>query len=584
MNYIYIKNLLLDNIEKNIILLNIIKSLLDTLKTIYSDDIEDTIILLTNNNIEILNNKIKKNIDLLPITINHKNIDDLITFIDIYSIIYSYKIEIDIQLSDIINELNRDFSLYNFNFTTKNILDKNSNIINKEYDFYFIKNQQIVNDLNSYFSLNITPFLNEIKLYNYMSNILTKNYNIINLYIIVLNLGIEYTFNKNDNLYKNIIIVNEKNIDLFLDIKYQSYNIKRNLIFKNNLQDFGLIPKFLYDKKNKILSLTDIIYNITKIKPQQLDNLKFDEIYKKLNIIMKTYSNNNKKNTSIFIIHINNNTEYNIDLLLKNINIRKTQGITTDIIKLFNTIQPLDKNKKIIKNNINLINYKHNDTEQSIILRTTDLVDYQLLYHNNSYIIPINIIENILRNTPSKRIMKYNQYLENNILKYKTIEYEQQFALDTYLDFSTIDNNSEKIYTELSNFIYKSIIHKIKKNKLSDLELINIINNSENIIDNFNNILNAFYVNIIKTIKNIDKKISNNIYISYLSICDNLSIKFKKNLTDKYIYYNTNSTISNTEKLNTIIKESIDSIINKESDLYLYIIDKYNILNSYKKY
>ena len=593
MNYTYMENLILDNIEKNNTLLNIFQSIIEPLQTNYNDDINKLIDILSNNNIEKLNTKIKNKLNLLSKETKYKNINDLFQFIDIFIDIYIYQYQNNEIFIDMFNKINIDYSDYNFNFTSGNLLKKRLSSITKEYEFYQNSNN-IINELNKYFEVNIQDYINNPDLYTYISDILKKNVEIIDLYIYLFNIGIKYSKDKDKNLYNYIIELNEINKDNVLDISYKKNNTKKDkIILNNNLQKFNLVSKFLYNYKkvnsNNIITekytLYDIINNITKIKSKKLEvkNQTLSNIVKELNIIIKNYSNIIKKNISILIININNNVNYTVDLLLDNrIKIDKIQGINDSIINLFNVIQMTDSNNKLT-NDIYLINHKDN-TDNSIILQTSDLNEFKIMYHNNEFLIDKNIINKIIRNEPSKRIIKYNQYLEDNILQYKTTEYQEQYALDKYLDFNTIDENAEKLYKQLSKNIYNNIIKKVQKTKLTDSNLFDIINNSETIIDIFNNSLNDFYNSIIKTIKNLNKNLSNDIYLSYIAICDSLSFKFKKSITDKYIYYQNNSSITNKQKIENIISDSINSVINDKSDLYNYIIEKYNILNSYKQY
>jgi len=585
MNYIYIENLLLDNIEKHNTLLNIFQSIIEPLNNNENSDIENIVNSISNNNIEKLNKKIKNQLDILSKDIEHKNISDLFKFIDIYTDIYKCKIQIDNTFNDIYKLINIDYKEYNFNFTTDNLIKKIKSNIQKEYEFY--NNNKIIKDLNKYFEINILKFLKEKVIYTYISDIFKKSFEIIDLYINLFNNGIKYTKDNNTDLYLYLLQLNEQNKDIVLNILYKgTINIKRdNFNIKNSLQNFNLVSKFLYDKNKKVLTLNEIIYNLTKIKSKKLElknsSVDIKNISKELNVIIKNYSNSIKKPVSILIIHINNNINYIIDLLLQNkIPIDRTQGINNDIIKIFNTIQVIDNKNKLNYNNIHLINY-NKDFEFSFILQTNDFNNFKVLYKDNSHLINKNIVEKILRNEPSKRIITYNQFLEDNILSYKTTEYQEQHALDTYLDFNTLSDESEKIYKNLSKLIYDNIMKKIKKSKITDNELYNIINNTKKIADIFSISLNNFYNIIIKNIKNLSKEISNNIYLSYISLCDDLVYKFTKEISNKYNFYKSDLDIDNSKKLELIISDSINITIDK-SDLYNYIIDKYNILNSYK--
>lgn len=571
MDYNELKSLILKNIEYKKELIDIIYDILQPLENEFNNDIEDNIIkFIKNNQIDNIIRKINKELNNLKDKYNYDNLKNLTDFLYIFTTIYKYLVQIDNNLSYIINIINIDYNEYNVNYTNYTKIQEILKKINNINIIYIEKNKQFIDNIHSYYINIIDRYINKEELYICISNIFIKYNEIINLYIILFNKGFSID---NKSLIEKISIIYEEDKDKLLNINY-TINNNKNIVLENYLQTFGLISKFLIDDNSNILNLYDLLYKLFTIKINKDDNL-----LDTLDIIIKNYSNKYKCDTSLIILTIHNTIDYNIDaLLINNINIEK-QGITCNIIKNFNTI--INSNSKYKQNNIIKINHNEN-TKQSIILQTNDLIKFKLLFYNNSYKIPYYISNKLLRNSYSKRIELYNEFLENDIIKYKTTEYIEKFSIDKYLNFDSIDEKSENIYNKLSTKIITDILTIFKKNNLTDLELFDIINNKDKIINIFNNSLNNFYENIIKTIDNIDADIINNIYISYLGLCENLSFKLNKSITDKYIFYNKNNLIDNKKKLELIITESINNIINNRSDLYNYIIDKYNILKSFK--
>ena len=521
-----------------------------------------------NKNIEQLINKIKNTIDMLNININendlYKNIDNFIT-------IYINITNINNKITNIYEKINIDYTQYDIDFTTLNKIIKIKNNIDNEYNIY-IKNNNIIDKLINYFNNNIYEnYKNNEELYIYISNNFLKYNEIIELYIEIFNKGID--------IIPNIINIHEENKDKILNIIYK--NIKNNNILKinNYVQNFRLVSK------DDNITLYDLIYKITKIKSKKLQNInKISDIIQEIDIIMKNYSNINKKNISLIIYHINNNIEYNINKLIKKKKkLEKNNGINNKIIDIYKTII-INNNDNILKNNtIYTINYKENNN-YTIIVETVDLQKYKLLYINNKYLIGNDIITKILRNQPSYRINSNNKYNEEKLFKYKNYTSIQNYYTKIYLDFEIDESNIANIYKKLVNIIYLTIINKIKKKKITNDELFNIIiNNNEKIINIFTIKLNNFYNIVIKQLK-LEKKELSEIYLVYLSYLNIIILKFSKKLTDTYIYINNNNNISNNEKkLEYIISESINSIINTRSNLYNIIVEKYHILHNYKK-
>jgi len=572
------KKLILDNIENNNKLYDIIQTVIPLFNN--NDFLINISEKLENNNISLLNNKLRKKLDNINFDEELDNIQKIFKFIDEYFGIYIILYNINDEFDNLIDIIDINYDTHGLDLYIKNKLLNNINYIKKEYEFY--KNNIILQHLESYFKKIIRKYINNKDIFNYVSDILEINREIINLYIILFTVGLEYN-KDNTDLYKYIIDINEINKDKVLDIVYKKYNNKNNIVIKNNVQDFEIISKYLY-KKDEILSLQDIIYKVTNINNINLLINNKKSIINELDFIIKNYSNYKKSNISILIYNVNNKVDYVINTLLskqKNI-INKNYGINVDIIKLFDIIK-VQENTKFLHNNIDIINYNE-DNDFSIVLQTTNYEDFKLLYNNEEFLIPNNIIRNIIRNEPSKRIIIYNKNLENNILKFKNVDYKTQYQFNKYLDFNTISEKSDEIYKNLRDTIYNNIISKIKNlpGDLTDEGLFNIINTKDDIYVLFDNNMNDFYNSIIENIENLDYDISDDIYLSYISICDLISFKFRKNINDKFIYYNTKSNITNNEKIELIIKESIYSVINQRTDLYNFIIEKYNIISNYK--
>ena len=563
----YIKNIILDNNKK-----------LETLIYIFKESI---LLLKNSNNTTILNisdiinekdqyiisliNKINKKVEILNIN-KLETINDLYVFIDIYTYIYINIIYINEEFIYLYKLLNIDFTDYNLDFTTLNKIIKIKNNIINEYEFY-INNNTIIIDLINYFNEYTYKFKNDENMYNYISNVFLNNNNIIELYIVI--------FNNNNNI--NIRKIHESNKDKILNIIYKKNKNESKKVINNLLQNFELISK------DNCMLLHDLIYKITKIKSQKLQKANtISTITNELTNIIQNYSNISKKKISIIIYHIKNNINYNINGLKKNSKyINKYQGINIDLLNIFQTINFTDTNNKEKNNIMYTINYDVNDNNNSIILETSDMKNYKLLYYNNDYLISNNIVNNILRNQPSDRIYYYNKYIEDNIIKYINYTSIQEYYTKIYLDFNIDEQDIEILYKKLVNIIYINIMNKIKNSNISDKQLFNIITNNEKIINIFKQKVNNFYKTVINKLK-INNKDSSEIYLVYISYLNMIIYKFTKKLTDTYIYINENNTLSNEKKLEMIISESINSIINGRSNLFNIIVEKYHILTNYK--
>ncbi len=563
----YIKNIILDNNKK-----------LETLIYIFKESI---LLLKNSNNTTILNisdiinekdqyiisliNKINKKVEILNIN-KLETINDLYVFIDIYTYIYINIIYINEEFIYLYKLLNIDFTDYNLDFTTLNKIIKIKNNIINEYEFY-INNNTIIIDLINYFNEYTYKFKNDENMYNYISNVFLNNNNIIELYIVI--------FNNNNNI--NIRKIHESNKDKILNIIYKKNKNESKKVINNLLQNFELISK------DNCMLLHDLIYKITKIKSQKLQKANtISTITNELTNIIQNYSNISKKKISIIIYHIKNNINYNINGLKKNSKyINKYQGINIDLLNIFQTINFTDTNNKEKNNIMYTINYDVNDNNNSIILETSDMKNYKLLYYNNDYLISNNIVNNILRNQPSDRIYYYNKYIEDNIIKYINYTSIQEYYTKIYLDFNIDEQDIEILYKKLVNIIYINIMNNIKISNISDKQLFNIITNNEKIINIFKQKVNNFYKTVINKLK-INNKDSSEIYLVYISYLNMIIYKFTKKLTDTYIYINENNTLSNEKKLEMIISESINSIINGRSNLFNIIVEKYHILTNYK--
>lgn len=568
MNYDKILESLKSNIKRHNTLIQIFKNIIVPLQS--NNDYID--IIKNIGDVIALNKKFEIIVDDNELTDS-----DFIVGIHSFTKIYINKKIIDSLFLKLYNSVN-NYIKDDFDYTTTLTINKIINNINKEYNFYNAINN-LIPQLDLYFTEFIIKHLSKKELYTTVSNIFKKTPEIVNIYVITINAGLTHSKKSNIGLSAYINELHEINKDYSLNIVYKD-NKKLNSI-SNNIQNFDLISKFLYNKSNEQLSLSEIIYTITKIKSKKLDNLS--NINNELSIIMKNYSNVTKRKTSMIVLHIDNNVDYVVELLQCKLNIVKTQGIDGNISKIFNTITINESNNKKIKLPVQLINHTE-DTDASIIIQTSDYIKFKLLYKDDLFTIPNKTINKLLRNVPSQRIVKYNQYVEDSVFKLKTVDYKTKHSIDKYLNFNTNAEISTNLYMKLSKNIYNSIMIKFKKKDLSGDELLDIINNSEIIINVFDSILNKFFIDIINTIKNLDKRLSNDIYLSYISFCDKISFNFRQNISHKYIQYNTDPALSNRQKLELIITESIDKDINSNLNLYDFIIEKYHILNSYKLY
>lgn len=575
MGYNYIRNLVLDSIEKNKLLLEDIKKLINILDNLDNSSINNDIVKLVNsNNISQLNNNIIKESELIEKNINYSNFDTFINFLSIFINLYRYKVDIDNQYKYIYGLINIDYNnIYSITFTDNNLINDVINSIKDDYELYNKYNITIIQNIEKFYTNHIQKYLNEGELYKFVSNMLSMYPNIVNLYIILFNNGISNNYNK--ELYNSIIEIYNNDKDNVLGIKYD-IKIKETIEIQNYLQTFNIVPKYLFDSNNTILGIKDIIYKIINIKADFTD-----DILNILKVSIKNYSNISKIPTAISLLTIGNKVDYVVEHLLDNsITVNTDEGLNHSIIKKFNTIiisnQKNNKKDKIIN-----INYTE-DTQQCIILQTVDLNKFKVLYYKNNHLIPCSIFNKLIRNTPSKRIEKYNENFENIVTEYQSTKYVKQYLINRYLDFNVIEQNSNKLYKELSTNIINSIMSKFSKPNLTDMELFNLINDNK-VSDIFNTHLNNFYDDIVANIDNVDKSLLNDIYISYLSLYANLLFKFNKILTDKYIYHNHNKDIDNVKKFNIIITETVGAIINERTDIYNYIIEKYNILKNYKR-
>lgn len=572
-DYNYIKELTLDNVEKNKILLDNINELINILDNINNDNInKDIVKLVHNNNIKQLNGYSVNELNNMLKTIKYSNFDTFITFLNTFINLYRYTIDIYNQFRYICNLITINYSNYSITFSDTNLINNTLNIIESGYVSFNNYSKKNMDDIHKFFISHIDKYITEIELYKFMSNILSLYPNTIELYVILFNKGIE---KNNSKIYQQIIEIYNNDKDAVLNIKY-NIKIKETINIHNYLQTFSMVPKFMFDNKNNILELSDIIYKTLNIKTNITDN-----VLDVLNISIKNYSNINKIPTSISIVNIDNNVDYIVENLLNNnIKVDTTQGLNNNIIKQFKTINISD-NKKVKKDKIININYNEN-TQQTIVLQTVDFNKFKVYFYKDNYLIPCIIFNKIIRNIPSKRIEKYNENFENEVIEYQSTEYVKQYIINKYLDFNVIEQSSNKLYKELSNNIINSILSKFSKPNLTNIELFNIINNNK-VGDILDTHLNNFYNDIISDIGNIDNKLLNDIYISYLSLYDNLLFKFNKIISDKYNYYSNNKNIDNTKKFEMIIRETVGAIINQKTDIYNYIIEKYNILKNYKQ-
>ena len=426
--------------------------------------------------------------------------------------------------------------------------------------------------LLNYITSKLLTKLNISDLYNIIYMYYNKNDRLIDMYVLICNYILE--FSDITELLKNKII---NDLELFknksLDVNYDKLNITNGVFDNyNTLQNFDIITN------NEYMSLYDLCYKLFDIKNDNLINLVIDNKNKlqiminELIIILNNHSNKQNIKCGIIIMYNQNqNIFFNIDALL-NINsfnnLNLYTGINEQYIKLYDILKSFSINNSVLNKN-SLININiDNDTNNLIILKTNNFIDFCTTTNKINNL----VYSNIFRNSPSLRIQNYNKIIEDEILKSIDNKLKVKYNDIINLDYSNkLDDNTYK-------YIIDEIILNIKKYFISkdnkDINITDLLVNDDINAIIFESIIKYYEENINTTELDIG------VYLTYLCESDNILKKFKKEMID---YLSINKVTDLQFFLDNSLKIILNNIINVKTNIYDKIIEKNYITQNLKR-
>ena len=386
---------------------------------------------------------------------------------------------INININDKINnKLNEEFSNLNLNDENSNITKMDSNTFSKIYEINnFHKNASNYNpsSVNRYFNLkdNFSSIKNKYLIPNrnntfkkvITNNDLTKKtYNNLNNNII--------NTNKNNNFIK----INENNYD---DINFWDINEESLFIKKKNKDNFNNIHS------KQLTNQIPKIKNKISYHHQHSDSFKnsINEINKDRK---NTYNNTIDENNDIYLKKEKENYSNSIDnnniftpLKVKKIKNKFTkinkENINTKSNILFNNTR---KNK--IKINLNDKRYPNEKRNKKKIVVMKIIKDNSnnsfskssIFKMNSSYLDKLDNIPKKFINLEATLKNSENSYVNRNIPKFNTSQFENNNYEKDYNQFRNRQNKNEKIYLNNYKFNHRTFTRR---------EVPNILRNMNNI-------------------------------------------------------------------------------------------------------
>ena len=446
-------------------------------------------------------------------------------------------------------------------FISKTILNKSIqslypsyNIINKS-----IQKKEITDECELFDNKDMLyiPFQDKQKLVNYFSDINIKIqtlYNCfyprkeLNIYSVLQNLNQFGIFDMNNNDYKIIRNMVQKNISLFKNV-IQTYKQKLNLN-KDNFNQVNLLKSIM---SNLIIEQYNIKNNEQKTDTEIIQYSMLD-FHKLLLTILK-------KNNSRLFIDFNENEE--LANLIKELNEKLQTAINTNN----NSIK-----KEIVKTYENL-EEMYNDTNKIILkdLNNSKLNIYQQLYGN--FVRDFNYNKNIDDFTISLRKILESNDLNNEshkeLFSSPTI-YENLIARIIELKVSNNDRcyvrSNKQYYIYDGNNWVDELTHK---NSLKQKNVLKVKNRKEEFDLIKQNIMNDYILDIINNIENekikqikLDDFNANN-YIQN-NLINNIN-KIKNNRKKQILKYNKSKEeiqkiLLQSDYLNNIIKSPFENL------------------------
>jgi len=543
--YLELFNLIINNynftifgkikIDKNTLYISLFYNNLNDLNTFYNQFIVFLFSSINQINLEIIDNKIKSKKYILTDNAFNK-ILKIVSNIDKNYITY-YDIISNVERTQMILFILKDTPFF-------------GNLTNNDFNEYLISDEtQIINISNLYntnlptdlyIRLLITLICNSnISIQEYIKIINNKDFNFLKK-IDSLGQGI---FNNKilDILINPNVLILSKN--LFKKILYQN-NVKNNFVLKNTTIPFAnrqisvyqsiIISAYLYyNVLDKFTSRYNQTYNSFDALLSQLVNLtKNNFIEDNFSVVRKSYVTNYIYNNNLFnfVINVNN------DLLISN---------------------PINEN----------LIYIQNLFQNSLLLIISESINVIAnIYIKNSFDIyqPNGILTNLFYNMDyASAIFPYS----SNIFMYSESLVDPCPTLDvSILKSVTIFNKSKDIF-------YSNLIKNIKNNINFDFNLFKCnFNNTLDIdqyindylnINNFNNVIDEYYNNVVK----VENKYNNELIKNYLYeltqinfnlLLPNINIPFSINTfimenlfnyTDNYLYNNSFSNFKYFKKI-----------------------------------
>jgi len=459
--------------------------------------------------------------------------------------------------------------------------------IDSEYDKYMkkriINTKTIIEEMTK-IALNIlkksdtfkiTPKLQEYyKLY--------KN-NVIDLYVFILQSFMDYLFSEKKMKEINFIVnvLEDDKTRVFLEDntftmksskeKTAEKVIESGIIFEALLQTFDMVPSPSFT----LSQIVDIILDSSSNNKVTKDNIH--TILKKTTIIINKSINNPKE---FNIWQLLSNKIYDFEPIPQKLN----NGVDQHTIKRYNTIEEKESNKINSQNKIQINKMDNSDT--FYLLETVDnnktykiLTPWTNIYDSFStkstkikYAIPWKYFKKLYRQSPSKRILGYNDTLESKIMTHYNPIDKDKFLENAIYKIGHKSSQESKIEVKDLILSIKKELYKISKEKIKDIDtFINMIYSDE--------LTNILYQVTIEMLSQIIKYNLKEIIPSYLSEFSRIQVLLNKKLFDIYTneYKKKITQLSKNKQLTKHQLQIIyEEIINKtiKETILLNIFDK----------
>lgn len=511
------------------------------------------------------------------------------------------------------NQIDEIFKIYNTVINSNNLIDETYKVISfnvteekteashtyiietmdmyttidSEYDKYMkkriINTKTIIEEMTK-IALNIlkksdtfkiTPKLQEYyKLY--------KN-NVIDLYVFILQSFMDYLFSEKKMKEINFIVnvLEDDKTRVFLEDntftmksskeKTAEKVIESGIIFEALLQTFDMVPSPSFT----LSQIVDIILDSSSNNKVTKDNIH--TILKKTTIIINKSINNPKE---FNIWQLLSNKIYDFEPIPQKLN----NGVDQHTIKRYNTIEEKESNKINSQNKIQINKMDNSDT--FYLLETVDnnktykiLTPWTNIYDSFStkstkikYAIPWKYFKKLYRQSPSKRILGYNDTLESKIMTHYNPIDKDKFLENAIYKIGHKSSQESKIEVKDLILSIKKELYKISKEKIKDIDtFINMIYSDE--------LTNILYQVTIEMLSQIIKYNLKEIIPSYLSEFSRIQVLLNKKLFDIYTneYKKKITQLSKNKQLTKHQLQIIyEEIINKtiKETILLNIFDK----------